>query len=186
VTADANDPLRDLDRDIAPPDLLKHRVIGTLRERGVLRKTRRPLWRPLGAIAAALVLFAAGVGVGRRSPALVADRTPSYALLLYEGRDFDQHTPVPTYVAEYSAWAGSLRERGVLVSGRALDPSSRLMRDSLGVVTMEGRDVTTDEGTMAGFFIVHASSEAEAEAIARTCPHLKHGGRIALRRIVPT
>lgn len=34
--------------------------------------------------------------------------------------------------------------------------------------------------------VIVADDEAEALAIARTCPHLSHGGTIVVRRIVPT
>jgi hypothetical protein len=167
--------------DIQPPDVLKARVTGTLRERGLLRRAASP-WRAVLAIAAGLVLFASGVIVGGR-PERLARTGGNYALLLYEDAGFDRQTPEDTYIAEYSAWAESLRKRGVLAGGNALDPGSRLLRDS---ATIETRDVTTNEGTMSGYFIIRAASQEEAEAIAKTCPHLKHGGRIALRRIIAT
>jgi hypothetical protein len=34
-----------------------------------------------------------------------------------------------------------------------------------------------------GFFVVRARDFAEARRIAETCPHLRHGGRIVLRRV---
>jgi hypothetical protein len=34
--------------------------------------------------------------------------------------------------------------------------------------------------------VIHASSRAEAERIAVTCPHLRHGGRIVVKAILPT
>jgi hypothetical protein len=37
-----------------------------------------------------------------------------------------------------------------------------------------------------GFFVIDASSDQEALAIARTCPILRHGGWIEVRRIHPT
>jgi hypothetical protein len=39
---------------------------------------------------------------------------------------------------------------------------------------------------MQGFFLVQARTLDEAEQIARTCPHLRHGGTIALREVDPT
>jgi hypothetical protein len=39
---------------------------------------------------------------------------------------------------------------------------------------------------MLGFFLVRAATAEEAEAIARGCPHLRHGGTISLREIDPT
>ena len=37
-----------------------------------------------------------------------------------------------------------------------------------------------------GFFIVAARDSADAAALAESCPHLKHGGRVAVRAIRPT
>jgi hypothetical protein len=36
---------------------------------------------------------------------------------------------------------------------------------------------------VAGLFVVSATSDEEALRIARTCPHLSHGGEIELRPI---
>jgi len=37
-----------------------------------------------------------------------------------------------------------------------------------------------------GFFLVLARDDAEAEASARDCPHLRHGGRVAVQAVDPT
>jgi hypothetical protein len=39
------------------------------------------------------------------------------------------------------------------------------------------------EGAPRGYFVIRARDLAKAIAIARDCPHLKHGGWIALRPI---
>ncbi len=44
----------------------------------------------------------------------------------------------------------------------------------------------TDSESLAGFFIVSAASAAEADSIARSCPHVRHGGKVVIRRIEPT
>jgi hypothetical protein len=41
-------------------------------------------------------------------------------------------------------------------------------------------------GEPTGFFLVRAGDLAEAERIARDCPHLRHGGEVALRPVDPT
>jgi hypothetical protein len=43
-----------------------------------------------------------------------------------------------------------------------------------------------DAGVLTGLFIIRAASEAEALAIARTCPHLRYGGRVDVRPIEET
>ena len=85
-------------------------------------------------------------------------------------------------VAEYSAWAGRLAGEGKLLAGEKLadDPLTMLVSNG----TREVPRYTADE--VGGFFIIQAADSAEAYAIARECPHLKHGGTIQLRRIEPT
>ena len=190
---EANDPLRTLERAATPPPHLKGRVLRSLEQRGLLQVTTwsvaRRSGRPIGAVAAGVLLFAAGVAFGRRSMVSAADTRPSFALLLYEGADFHGDRPESALIVEYRAWAESLRARGVLVRGEALDTATQLMRQTPQGVQVQsdggGRGVS-DQGVLTGFFIIHAADEAEAVAVARTCPHLRHGGRIALRRVIPT
>src|SRR5690348_5689643 len=173
-----------------PPRGLKGRIIQSLRDRGLLRSTR-PVWRRMGrtvgAIAAAILLFVTGVGIGRRSVMPAADSRPSYILLLYEGRDFDLDRSRPgdlaAHEAEYDAWARGLKARGVGVQGRALALTAHVLHDTPQGVQVESGAVGRDD--IDGFFIVHVTDEAEALALARTHPHLRHGGWIALRPIKP-
>jgi len=41
-------------------------------------------------------------------------------------------------------------------------------------------------GEVAGLFIVVAENEEAAKAIARTCPHLRHNGRVVVKAIEST
>lgn len=184
MTDDPNDLLSSLRRNADAPELLKPRVMASLRGRGLLRPATSR-WRAPGLVAAGLLLFAAGLFTGR-TRAAPADTRPAWALLLYEGPGFDRTTPEHTYVAEYTAWAAGVARGGAAVNGEALGAGSTLLRDSAGVVQSESRDVEAAAGTMAGFFIIRAATAAEAEAIARTCPHLRHGGTVALRPVIPT
>ena len=43
--------------------------------------------------------------------------------------------------------------------------------------------IESDAGVMSGFFVIKAASREEAIAIAKTCPHLRHGGRVAVRPV---
>ena len=192
MSHDTNDPLHVLEREAVPPPRLKGRITRALRDRGLLRSTR-PVWRPLGltvaAMAAALLLFATGLGIGRRSAMPAADTRPSYMLLLYEGRAFqlDRSKPgaIAQYEAEYNAWAAGLEARGVGVQGRALALTSHLLHDTPQGVRVESGDAVSAQGMIDGFFIIRVTDDAEAVAIARTHPHLRHGGWIALRAIKP-
>lgn len=192
MSHDIDDPLHVLEREAVPPAHLKGRIVQSLRDRSLLRNTR-PVWRPLGmtagAIAAALLLFATGVRFGSHSVRPAVDTRPSYILLLYEGPAFqlDRSKPaeIGAYEAEYNAWAAGLQARGVGVQGRALALTVHVLYDTPQGMRVDSGDAVSAQGVIDGFFIIRVKDEAEAVAIARTHPHLHHGGWIALRPIKP-
>lgn len=172
------------DRDfVEPPAALEERVVGTLRGRGLLRfiaagprRTVAPRWAWPVAIAAGLLLFVGGFAVGRRPAASVATGLSQYTLLLYEGPRFNAAGATePDLVKEYSAWAGELAGRGRLVSGEKLG-------NQLWTLGAEAASATRP----TGFFVIAARNESEALAIARSCPHLRHGGTVSVQLIEPT
>jgi len=183
-----DDPLHILEREARVPPLLKGRITQSLRDRGLLRSTTpvtRRLWLSVGGVAAAILLFATGVWIGRRSVTPVTDTRPSYMLLLYEGSDFRVGPSLAAAEAEYNAWADSLEAGGVGVMGRALIHTAQLLHNTPQGVRVESEveDAANPQGTMDGFFIIRVTDEAEAVAIARSHPHLRHGGWIVLRPI---
>lgn len=189
---DTRDPLRSLDRDVAPPAALEARVRRTLEGRGLLRPAM-PTRRRLAAAAAALAVFAAGymAGVGRPPTTPLTDAVPAdglgrYALFLYEDERFVPSRPEAELVAEYGAWGAGLAERGRLAVGEKLAAEAFLLEGRADPVVVAARDVAGDAGVVTGLFIILAASDAEALSIARTCPHLGYGGRIAVRPIEVT
>lgn len=167
-----DDPFAELPREIAPPPALKGRVQGALASRGLLRATPSSARRWLAA-AAALVMFAAGVAVGMSAG--TADRAPDgprFALLLYEPPGFDTSRTHDELAAEYGAWAGSLADR--FVAGDALGEQR----------VIGGGSEATGAATPTGYFILRAADWDAAMAIASQCPHLRHGGVVAVRRII--
>lgn len=118
---------------------------------------------------------------------VAAAASPSYLLLLLEDGSFQAGGPedMKARIEEYSAWARKLAEKGQLLGAEKLKATGMI----LGAGTE--REARPDElpggnpGGVAGFFILKAESYRAAAAIAATCPHLKHGGTIALREIHP-
>ena len=175
-----------LPRELVPPQGLEARVVAALRERGWLAAAQpRPNpWRLGGAVAASLALLLGGFLLGRQGghrgqPLAV----PSYLLMLRPGADFNrERLPEARMTAETAAWAR--RQLGVrhFVVGEKLDMDGWLLKSSrvAGMSAMDLQDAPD------GFFVIAASSDQEALGIARSCPFLRYGGRIELRRIHPT
>ncbi len=172
--------LSELRQDRDPPPELKARVIERLESRGLLRP--RPTARWGWAIAAGIALFSAGVGLGRSAGQSASPAGQRYALLLYDPAGFDRSVPEENLVEEYRNWAISLGDK--LSMGEKLSEEERLLRQD----DSERRPNSAEgpAGPLGGLFIIRAGTLDEAMAIARSCPHLKHGGVIAVREIVPT
>jgi hypothetical protein len=187
---DAHDPARNLAGPVEPPPALKHHVTESLRTRGLLA---RDTWRTptLGSAAAytaaAIVLFAGGVMVGKRAGNPAPDLRPRFALLLYEDAGFRPGSHPGSHAAleaEYAAWADSLRGQGKLVMGEELDKEETVVLVGAGEPARAPQgDVRSELGTLGGFFIVRVATREEALTIARQCPHLRYGGRVVLRRL---
>ncbi|HVT60063.1 MAG TPA: hypothetical protein VHR45_16905 [Thermoanaerobaculia bacterium] len=172
--------LAELPAEIEPPPSLEERTVRALRHSGILRRgrpRRRLPGRAFRLAAAALLLLALGFSAGRLDRG--APRAGlRYLLLLREDRRFrvpDAGSRV--LVEEYSRWAAGLRRDGSLVAGERLAAESKLL---------PAGESPLSEARIGGLFIVVAGSDAEALALARTCPHLAHGGSLELRKIVPT
>jgi hypothetical protein len=142
---------------------------------------------------AATVLLVAGLAMGRSWPEKSAppeqdstsnpaagDKRPLFALMLYEDEGYVTADSHEDRVAEYTAWARSLAERGLLVDGAELASNGILLAQTQARVDAVP---TSSQGVLAGYFIIRAADRDEAERIARECPHLKYQGTISLRPI---
>lgn len=183
---DTSDPLGSLPGQVDPPHELQHRVQRTLSQRGLLRQRHARTWYPAAAIAAGLALIGLGYILGQAPDRgrAAADGLGRFALFLYEDAGFDTSRTEAELVGEYSAWAAELRARGQLDVGAQLAGTERLLVPTADSVAIDTRGVDTDAGTLTGIFIIRAATETEALDIAGSCPHLKYGGRVAVRPIV--
>lgn len=164
-----------------PSPHLEDRVVAALRARGLLAKAPSRPMRRAGALAAGLVLFAAGVLAGRNWPAPNNDNRPAgsrFVLFLDDPKGRDQDADEPSRVREYSAWAREQRAAGRLLGGEKLEPTALAMEGDAAAIASTG-----DPALVGGYFVVVADDLAGAVAVARTCPHLRHGGRIVIRPI---
>lgn len=110
-----------------------------------------------------------------------------YLFLLHEKpADAAQVSPaeMQEIIARYKAWSAGLAQRGLLAGGEKLtDDGGRQLR------LKQGRPVATDgpyaeaHDVVGGIFIVKAESDAMAEELAQTCPHLVGTQWIEIRRI---
>jgi hypothetical protein len=174
-----SDPLPEvvsLSREIAPDPVVEERVVARLRDKGLLRVDTSP-WRRWAA-AAAVLIFAAGVGAGRLSvrPTALENHESRFLLLLSGGPEGLPVEEEARVVAEYGAWALTLRQQGRSVSGERLGEARTAVPDG---VAPNAEDVR-------GFFIISAGSFDEATDVARSCPHARRGGRVTVRPIEPT
>jgi hypothetical protein len=124
---------------------------------------------------AAWFAFARGAPPGA-GPALA--RAERYLLLLHEPAGFGQGLTKADHaelVERYSRWAQDLGAR--CVAGEELAPGGTELRPG-------AEPAPAPEGArVGGFFLLETADEAEAVALARTCPHLAQGGWIELRRV---
>lgn len=114
----------------------------------------------------------------------------SYLFLLHE-RPADavkvSAAEMQEIVQRYRGWASDLAARGLLVGGEKLaDDGGRHLRLEGGA---GGRPLASDgpyaeaHDVIGGYFVVRAADDAEAEALASTCPHLSGRQWIEIRRI---
>jgi hypothetical protein len=144
------------------------------------RDARSRIWRTAAFIGAAAALFGAGLLAGRRPSAPPAAQSLPRFVLFLSKLPGETEGGEPERVAEYKSWAAGLRGHGRLISGEKLRPEGR----ELGSGRKDDSSVATAQ-EVAGFFILEARDFDAALALARTCPHLRHGGRITVRQIAP-
>lgn len=92
-------------------------------------------------------------------------------------------------VTEYRNWARRIGGDGRMIDGQKLTESRyRLAADRGGTietVALGPTDLASSGGIIGGYFRIGADSMDEALAVAKTCPHLAHGGRIEVREVDP-
>ena len=161
----------------APTDL-ENRVVSDLIAEGLLERRRRPWVKWPLRLAAGLVLFGAGWGLGLRQEASPVSTGSRFMLLLWEGPDFGAGAPVGAVADEYAEWAASAGRRGISLSGNELGP------ERATIAPNGGGPVPPQDLTLGGYFLLEAESPEAARLLAEGHPHLRNGGWVELAPIV--
>jgi hypothetical protein len=201
LTEDERRALRALPAEAPVPEGLEDRVVAELRGRGLVAPARpAPASRRIAALAAAAAL-AVGLGAGYAARGLERPRRVApeeaaapaaaegglFLLWLYDGPGTadDRRDPAAAKadeaarVAEYGAWAAKLRREGRLAGAEKLRAPGLWL-------SADGPAAPPPASWPLGYFLVRARHAQEAEALGRECPHLRHGGRVAVQAVDPT
>ena len=200
LTPAERDALAGLGSDWTAPAALRDRITGTARARGLFggaaRYSRRTLWTSVAAAAA--MAFSAGTWIGaasrRRmapgpdSPAAGGDVVQNhYLLFLHEGRAYDRPADPAAHAVrarEYGDWMRSLQRAGRLAGGDELAADGHWLRRDGDQIALLPLTPDSEHGLIDGYFRIAAANDEDAVAVARDCPHLRHGGTVEIRRVV--
>lgn len=178
-------------RAFPPPSAkLEDRVVDELKARQLIKsKTEGAANMKMQyAINAAIAVVAVVIGLvlGQHfdaEPERTAEGTGhQYVMLLYEDETYDAPTPgkMEERIGEYSQWAREVAATGKYVTGKKLtDDSLLLLPDG----TRSDMTPAAEQGVLEGYFIITAGDMEEAASIAESCPHLRYGGAVSLRRL---
>jgi hypothetical protein len=167
--------LERLKRDLVPPSRTEADLIEMLRRRGLVRDPRTGWVTPAILATAVAVGLVAALFVYRQIADSNPVNQPEFVLLLYAG---DEAGATPSRRDEYSAWARSIAAQGTTISSLELAEPAEL------IAVLPDNPGSGPPAQPRGLFVVRARDLAEAQRIAATCPHLRYGGQIVLRRAV--
>ncbi len=175
--------LHSLPADESPTSALIDRAVNALRSEGLLvqRATpARPYVRLAAAVAAGALLFVGGYA-SRAFSAADAAFAPTHALLLY-GAETANDAEHERRAQEYADWATQPRATDRVLGGEALGRTSIVLNGEPDAFA----GASTDSAVLTGYFLISANSAQAAAKLARTCPHLRHGGTVVVREISPS
>ena len=99
-----------------------------------------------------------------------------YMLLLHQLPVTNAQLPPDTMtdvVRRYYEWAQAMREKGKLVGGEKLTAGGvRLVKVKDGKPVVSDGPYAELKDVVGGYFVIEAKDQAEAEAIAKDCPHM--------------
>ena len=163
--------------DESLPGGLKPKVIAALQQENLVHKRSTPKLMTGFAAALLAVVFCSGwflKGISEKQYTSATTNSMSkYMLILQNPAGFVEDV---SHAKEYGEWMNTLVAKGMAASG-----------DELYVQGWEyGPDLTNETAlkNISGYFLIEAKTDAEAQAIAQLCPHVKHNGIVILKKIV--
>jgi hypothetical protein len=87
-------------------------------------------------------------------------------------------------IEEYRAWSQTMGQAGKLVGGHKLaDEGGRRLNGWGNEFAVTDGPWAEAKEVIGGLFHINAQDYDDAVRLSQSCPHLKHGGRIELRRV---
>jgi hypothetical protein len=105
-------------------------------------------------------------------------------MLIFISGDYAQLSPeqMQDNMNQWFGWINDLKEKGLYVSGEALNPGGKKVKGKEAVIT-DGPFAESKE-VVGGYFIIKAASIEEAAEIAKSSPDLPLGGSVEVREVM--
>lgn len=162
---------------VEPPAGLRDRVEANLRRRGAIRSSARRWVGPLAAAAGIVLAYYAGTRSAASTPPAVSGTQYAFFLMNTPETQWPDSMTESQVVEAFRQWAGPLATAGRLAVADELAPQHYLVDAD----NVRDGDVATG---MNGFFVVTAISDSAAFALARSLPSVRHGGVVAVQRLM--
>ena len=160
-----------------PPATLEARIQNSLMARRLIRRSApRPAWCVrAGLIAAGIIVGVLAHSLWTRPSGRPSAQPGQYVLLLLGETQGDTGAVHGAREREYGQWASTLSNGARWVGGHELGD----VIDDTGPKPNGGPAIDR----LAGYFVIDAPSREIAAEVARSCPHVKYGGRVVVMAI---
>ncbi|HJZ13073.1 MAG TPA: hypothetical protein VJ521_13035 [Acidobacteriota bacterium] len=169
--------IRNLPQELYPPEELVDRTVSALKQQNLIRSSfRRRASMAVTGIAACLALFVSGFWLASKPDNGITMSESTFIIFLLEGSSYKtavDEKQEQLRIEEYRNWARNIRAEEIPLSGVKLDSKVSLLGQP------------PQASGIAGYFVIEAKSFEQAQSIALSCPHLRYGGQIEIRRIQP-
>jgi hypothetical protein len=183
--------LKTLYADKPLPTFIHLNVIERMKNEQLLRVPRPLLQNNLAGISMATLFLVGCIAAGyffgvskafQPTAPMAANTGKEKFVLLIHNDDTPPANPEEQFEA-YSTWLANIKASR-FADGEALHGDRIVIAETAGQVEMTEKPLPPNNAeAVSGFFIFEADNMADAQAIARTCPHLRYGGTLELRKV---